>query len=92
MRYAKLCEDFPKELQGNYGIVGKLDEVLANPRWKEPRRRFSVDNPIELADGITVVVCSQWGDSGTIRNFPKFLMTAKKLGYTVAKVGDDTNA
>jgi len=92
MTYSKLCEDFPKELQGSYGVVGKRGEVRKNPRWKDPGRRFFVDNPIVLADGVTVVVCSQWGDSGTIRNFPKFLMAAKKLGYTVAKVSDDTDA
>jgi len=92
MTYSKLCEDFPKELQGSYGVVGKREDVLTNPRWQDPDRRFFVDNPLTLADGVTVVVCSQWGDSGTIRNFPKFLMAAKKLGYTVAKVGDDTDA
>lgn len=90
--YAELCEAFPKELQGNYGVVGKREEVLANPRWKDPHRRFFVDNPLKLADGTTVVVCSQWGGSGTIQNFPKFLKAAKKLGYQITKFGDDADA
>lgn len=90
--YAKLREDFPKELQGNYGVVRKHEEVLANPRWKDPDNRFFMKNPIELADGATVVVCSQWGGSGTIQNFPKFLKAAKKLGYQITKLGDDTDA
>lgn len=90
--YPQLREVFPQELQGNYGVVRKREEVLANPRWKDPRRRFFVDNPIELADGTTVVVCSQWGNSGTIRNFPKFLDAAENLGYQITKLGDDTDA
>jgi len=84
IKYAELCKDFPEELQGNYGVVRKIEEVL---RWQDPHRRFFMDKPIiEMADGSTVVVCSQWGDSGTLRNFPRFLKAAEKLGYHVTQV------
>jgi len=86
--YAELCKDFPKELQGSYGVFRNIEEVRANRanrRWNGPDSRFSMKKPIKLADGTIVVVCTQWGDSGTIRNFPKFCNAAKNLGYHVTK-------
>ncbi|MDD9810275.1 MAG: hypothetical protein OXU71_00945 [Gammaproteobacteria bacterium] len=86
--YAELCKDFPKELQGSYGVFRNIEEVRANRanrRWNGPDIRFSMKNPIKLADGTIVVVCTQWGNSGTKQNFPKFCNAAKNLGYHVTK-------
>lgn len=78
--YHELEDRFPKKIQGSYGVF--LTSAQARSRTKELKKRFFVDDPIILKDGIAILVCSQWG-AGSIGNIEKFVRQAEFLGYKI---------
>ena len=79
--YHQLEAAFPKDLQGSYGVFLPIEEACN--RVDLPSKRFFTDEPILLTDGKTIVVCSQWGNSGTVCNTGNFINHAKRLGYEI---------
>ena len=58
--FEELQKVFSDEIQGSLGFIRKDSEV------KDPKR-FNMDEPLTLKNGINVVVSNQWGEN--IANF-----------------------
>ena len=68
--FEDVLEMFPKELQGSYGVVRTIDDIVQRQikNKTEKMRWFMDDNDILTAsDGIQFAVSSEWGN-----NFGKF--------------------
>ena len=64
---------FPDKCQGGiHGVFRKIEEV-------KDFKRYYMDKPISLIDGINIVVSNQWG----IDNIPGLIDRANGLGYTI---------
>ena len=71
--YTILNAAFPDKCQGGiHGVFRKIEEV-------KDFKRYYMDKPISLIDGINIVVSNQWG----IDNIPGLIDRANGLGYTI---------
>lgn len=82
---------FPSRLQKGFGKFGCFKEKgKLVQKEKKPKRRFYLDDPITLADGKEIVVCTEWGTkkekNGNLVNFPIFKEAAKNLGFDIQQV------
>ena len=84
MDFAILNAAFPDECQGGiHGVFRKKEDV-------KDFKRYYMDKPIKLIDGITIVVTNQWG----INNIPELIDRANKLGYKITsneQILEDSN-
>ena len=77
----ELAEAFPaREFKSSYPCVKVANLVTLKQR--EPVKRYFVDEPISLADGTEVAVCTQWGPN------TKFFIdyVTNKYGYVIEPV------
>ena len=70
--FEELQKVFSDEIQGSLGFIRKDSEV-------KDAKRFNIDEPLTIKNGINVVVSNQWGE-----NIADFLAAAKKLGYEIS--------
>ena len=91
---SSLLEEFPPELQGNYGVV--IPEYDFNRKYEnndDPVDRYFLkpDESLTTSDDIKIFVSSQWGlkDDGT-GNFDRFFHKAISLGYEIEVIGKKT--
>lgn len=70
--FEELQKVFSDEIQGSLGFIRK-DSVVKDTK------RFNIDEPLTLKNGINVVVSNQWGE-----NIANFLAVAENLGYKVS--------
>ena len=70
--FEELQKVFPDEIQGSLGFIRKHSEV-------KDAKRFNLDEPLTIKNGINVVVSNQWGE-----NIANFLAVAENLGYKVS--------
>ncbi len=70
--FEELQKVFSDEIQGSLGFIRKDSEV-------KDSKRFNMDEPLTLKNGINVVVSNQWGE-----NIANFLAVAENLGYKVS--------
>lgn len=83
--FDEIESQFPKHLQGSYGVVRTLDDVKERSlRNKTENDRWFLD-PSEIltsADGVRFVVSNEWGDN--FADFQKHV--SKELGWTIEEV------
>lgn len=80
----ELEERFPSYLSSNRkcGIIRPMDFIKENKKEK----RFSTKDSIKLNDGTEVAVYSQWGNSGTIKQyFQRFLKHVETFYHVYSK-------
>ena len=70
--FEELQKVFSDEIQGSLGFIRKDSEV-------KDAKRFNMDEPLTLKNGINVVVSNQWGE-----NIANFLAVAENLGYKLS--------
>ena len=70
--FEELQKVFSDEIHGSLGFIRKDSEV-------KDAKRFNMDEPLTLKNGINVVVSNQWGE-----NIANFLAVAENLGYKVS--------
>ena len=83
--WSEVLEAFPKELQGNYGVVATVESIQYRIRkgfdddkryFLDPSRRF------RTIDGVEFAVCHQWGNQ-----FDRFCEYVEdKFGWTIEEV------
>ena len=83
--FEEVESQFPKNLQGSYGVVRTLEDVKERSlRNKTENDRWFLD-PCEIltsADGVQFVVSTEWGDQ-----FPQFQKhVADAFGWTLNEV------
>ena len=76
--FEELQEAFPQRLQGTYGCVCKVSDIVAPERFRPGH--------IVLMDGTEIAICSQWGRAWGTGNIPRFLERARELGYEVEEI------
>lgn len=70
--FEELQKVFPDEIQGSLGFIRKDSEV-------KDAKRFNMDEPLTIKNGINVVISNQWGE-----NTANFIAVVKKLGYEIS--------
>jgi hypothetical protein len=70
--FEELQKVFSDEIQGSLGFIRKDSEV-------KDAKRYNMDKPLTIKNGINVVVSNQWGE-----NIANFLAVAENLGYKVS--------
>ena len=76
-----LLKAFPsREFHTPYDCVMNLQELPE--KYIKPVKRYFVDDPIILADGTSVVVCTQWGTNTTY--FIEYV--TQNYGYKIEEV------
>lgn len=75
---------FPKDLQGNKGVLDDLEYI--NENYDDALTRFFAkeDEVIELKNKSKIAVCSQWGSN----NIGKFIEHANYLKYKIKKIDE----
>lgn len=76
--FSALSETFPPTIQGSLGVFQLMSDVT------DPKR-FNVNEPLTLGDGLRIVVTNQWGKS----NIESFINRAVELGYDI-QINEDT--
>ena len=76
--FEELLKAFPKRLQGTYGCVCKVSDIVAPERFRPEH--------IVLMDGTEIAICSQWGRAWGTGNIPLFLENARELGYEIEEI------
>ena len=71
---------FPDDVQGGKGFIAKQSEV-------KDAKRFNMQEPLTIKNGMHVVVSNQWG----VKNIDAFLSLVNGLGYNVIKGADKAN-
>ena len=83
--FKDLCDFFPRELQGSYGVVRSLDEIERRKRQnrtEEDRWFLEPEEILTAADGVRFAVSNEWGD-----NFASFQKhVTEQLGWTLEEV------
>lgn len=83
--FKDVCDFFPRELQGSYGVVKSLDEIERRKRQnrtEEDRWFLEPEEILTAADGVRFAVCNEWGD-----NFASFQQhVSDQLGWTLKEV------
>lgn len=80
--FAQLEKDFPKNIQGNHGVVATLVDAQAMYNSYGYKRHFISTDQVILVDGIKVAVCNQWG----VGNIDRLIKKASDLGYQIRKI------
>ena len=70
--FTELQAAFPSDIQGSKGLI-------AQPADVKDSRRFNLDEPISLRDGLKAVISNQWGKE----NIAKFIEHVGTIGYQV---------
>lgn len=70
--FEELQKVFPDKIQGSLGFIRKDSEV-------KDAKRFNMDKPLTIKNGINVVISNQWGE-----NIANFIAVVKKLGYEIS--------
>ena len=83
--FKDICDFFPRELQGSYGVVRSVDDIerrkLKNTS-EEGRWFLAPEDILTTADGVRFAVCTQWGD-----NFASFQThVTEQLGWPLEEV------
>ena len=80
-----IITDFPKEIQGSYGVVATLESVKYRIKkgFDDDKRYFiSPDRVMKTIDGVEFVVCHQWGNQ-----FYRFQEYVKdKFGWIIKEI------
>lgn len=80
--YKDVCDFFPRELQGSYGVVKSLNEIERRKLQNKTEGNRWFLEPEEIlvaADGVRFAVCNEWGD-----NFSSFQKhVTEQLGWTI---------
>lgn len=83
--FKDVCDWFPRELQGSYGVVRSLDEIERRKRQnrtEEDRWFLEPEEILTSADGARFAVSNEWGD-----NFASFQKhVTEQLGWTLEEV------
>ena len=83
--FKDVCDFFPRELQGSYGVVRSLDDIERRKRQnkaEESRWFLEPDEILTAADGVRFAVSTQWGD-----NFASFQKhVTEQLGWTLNEI------
>ena len=79
--YDELSEIFYKKIQGSSGVIKKVKDLNETDKGKNRGANFFLEDSILLADGVEIVVCTQWGAGGTNPNFFNFKKKMEELGY-----------
>jgi hypothetical protein len=82
MTFQKLKEDFPDQLQGNFGVVALLEDALEiiERTSRKHKRHFIAENEILItSDNQKIAVSTQWGAF----NISNFINRARELGYQI---------
>lgn len=74
--YSQLCTCFDKSLQGSLSVVETFENAS---KISDAKKRYFMNNILELCDGTKVVVCTQWG----IFNITRFIKQANALGFEI---------
>jgi len=80
--FSSLEAQFPKSIQGSYGVFSTITD--ANEKYASSGRKrnfMNSEDQIKLQDS-TIAVCSQWGAF----NIESFISVAKKLGYEIKSI------
>jgi hypothetical protein len=77
--YATLERAFPINLQGSQGCFRSYEDAMSAIVNGRKRNFIKPEELIQLSNEI-IAISSQWG----IRNIPKFISNAKKLGYKIS--------
>ena len=80
--YSSLKAQFPKSIQGSYGVFTTI--TVANEKYARKKiKRYYIkpEEQIKLQDS-TIAVCDQWAAS----NIKPFISVAKELGYEINSV------
>jgi hypothetical protein len=75
---------FPRDIQGNYGVVATAEEVYnRRAQGQDVDKRYFTNKPLHDGNGKTFYVCTQWGDE----NFEAFrCRIAEELNWTLTEV------
>lgn len=83
--FRDVCDFFPRELQGSYGVVRSLDEIERRKRQnrtEEDRWFLEPEEILTAADGVRFAVSNEWGD-----NFASFQKhVTEQLGWTLEEL------
>ncbi|MGM9832222.1 MAG: hypothetical protein ACI31A_00850 [Candidatus Limisoma sp.] len=83
--FKDVCDFFPRELQGSYGVVRSLNEIERRKRQnrtEEDRWFLEPEEILTAADGVRFAVSNEWGD-----NFASFQKhVTEQLGWTLEEV------
>ena len=83
--FKDVCDFFPRELQGSYGVVRSLDEIERRKRQnrtEDDRWFLEPEEILTAADGVRFAVSNEWGD-----NFASFQKhVTERLGWTLEEV------
>ncbi len=83
--WSEVLEDFPKELQGSYGVVTTFESIKYRIRKGfDDAKRYFLDPSCRFRtiDGVEFAVCHQWGNQ-----FDKFCEYVEdKFGWTIEEV------
>ena len=71
--FEELQAAFPSDIQGSQGLIAKATDV-------KDSRRFHLDEPISLRDGLQAVISNQWGKE----NIANFIEHVGTIGYQVS--------
>jgi len=80
--FSSLEAQFPKSIQGSYGVFSTITD--ANEKYASGGRKrnfLNSEDQIKLQDS-TIAICSQWVPS----NIESFISVAKKLGYEIKSI------
>lgn len=83
--FKDVCNFFPRELQGSYGVVRSLDEIERRKRQnrtEEDRWFLEPEEILTAADGVRFAVSNEWGDN--FASFQKHI--TEQLGWTLEEV------
>ena len=83
--FKDVCDFFPRELQGSYGVVRSLDEIerrKCQNRTEEDRWFIEPEEILTAADGVRFAISKEWGDNFAL--FQKHV--TEQLGWTLEEV------
>lgn len=83
--FKDVCDFFPRELQGSYGVVRSIEDIKQRGKTNKTEKDRWFLEPEEIltaADGIRFAVSNEWGDNFT--NFQKHV--ADNLGWELKEV------
>lgn len=83
--FKDVCDFFPRELQGSYGVVRSIEDIKQRGKTNKTEKDRWFLEPEEIltaADGIRFAVSNEWGDN--FANFQKHV--ANNLGWELKEV------
>ena len=80
--FSSLMGQFPKRIQGSYGVFSTITDANETYASSGRKRHFmNSEDQIKLQDS-TIAISSQWGAG----NIDSFISAAKKLGYEINSI------